>query len=150
MKWIDTRVLQNSSNLDFLTLADLELRRAERYRIFVSLLVLDLSVVKQLFGDAAASVLTDIAQVAGRKIRCTDTATVVDDYRLALLFPETPRQNAVVASQRLTELVKRFLSERLGRNVEDTIPVEMASYPDAAGAKSVTAFLSELGQRSVN
>lgn len=150
MKLTDTRAVQNSTYASFLALADLELKRAERYRIFVSLIVLDLSLIRRLVGDDADQLLSQIADLATRKVRCTDTATIVDDHRLALLFPETPRQNAMIAARRMTDLVCRFLSERLGRNVDATIPIEMASYPDAAGAKSVSMFLGELAQKSRN
>lgn len=150
MKLVDIKGPHNSTYPNFLALADLELKRAERYRIFVSLIVLDLSFLRERFGSTADDLLAQIAEAAGQKIRCTDTATIVDQQRLALLFPETPRQNAMVAARRLTELVRRTLSERSGQNIEETIPVEMASYPDAAGAKSVGTFLSELAQRSRN
>src|SRR5512140_2455944 len=102
MKIVDTKFLQNSPYIHFLALADLELKRAERYRIFVSLIVLDLSLVGRHFSSDAESIVAQIADLAEHKIRCTDTATVVDNHRIALLFPETPRQNAMIAARRLT------------------------------------------------
>lgn len=150
MKALETRLTQISEYSQFLALADLELKRAERYRIFVSLIVLDLSMIARHFGDGTQAMVAQVAGLAEQKIRCTDTATVVDDHRIALLFPETPRQNAMIAARRLTDMVRRHLSERLGHNIDDTIPVEMASYPDAAGAKTVSSFLSELAQKSRN
>ncbi len=150
MDQTETRHLPPSDYNTFIVQADLELKRAERYRIFVSLIVLDLSVVTKHLPNDAAKTVAQIMDAANKRIRCTDTVTLLDDSHIALLFPETPRQNAMIAGRRIADMVRRTLSEMLGQNVEDAVPMETASYPDAAGAKSVKLFLEELAKTSRN
>lgn len=128
----------------FFERVDLELRRAERYRLFVSLIVLDLSLVRSLDRDDGLQLVGDLLQEVGKNIRVMDNASVTTGYRLALLLPETSRQGAEIAARRLSELVRGSLTQRTSGRIDDTIPLEMASYPDAAGAKTITDFLREL------
>lgn len=139
-----------ADTISFLAHADLELKRAERYRIFVSLIVLDLSLVCKHLPHACETTLKEIIDLAASRLRCTDTVTLLDNSRVALLFPETPRQSAMIAGQRITDLVRRNLSERMGEQIDELVPMETASYPDAAGAKPVKSFLEELANRSRN
>lgn len=134
----------------FLTMADIEMRRAERYRIFVSLLVLDLSILKEMIPEHTPELVERLVGLATAKIRCTDSIAPTDPYRIVLLFPETPRQSAMLAAHRLTEMVRRVLSEETGKSVDAIIPVEIVSYPDAAGAKTLAKALQDLAQRSRN
>ena len=150
MKPHETRAMIPEDNISFLTHADLELKRAERYRIFVSLIVLDLSLVCKHLPTACEVTLKEMMDLAASRLRCTDTVTLLEDSRVALLFPETPRQNAMIAGRRITELVRRTLSEMVGETIEETVPMETASYPDAAGARPVKSFLEELANKSRN
>ena len=134
----------------FLTMAEIEMRRAERYRIFVSLLVLDLSILKEIIPDKSIELVDRLVDLAAARIRCTDSIAEADSYRVALLFPETPRQSAMLAAHRLTEMVRRVLSEETGQPVDAIIPVEIVSYPDAAGTKTLGKALQDLAQRSRN
>ena len=134
----------------FLTMAEIEMRRAERYRIFVSLLVLDLSILKELVPDKSSELVERLVDLAASRIRCTDSIASAEPYRVALLFPETPRQSAMLAAHRLTEMVRRVLSEETGRPIDAIIPVEIVSYPDAAGTKTLGKALHDLALRSRN
>ena len=134
----------------FLTLAEIEMRRAERYRIFVSLLVLDLSILQDIVPQKTTEVVERLVGLAAARIRCTDSIAATDPYRVALLFPETPRQSAMMAAHRLTEMVRRVLAEETGKPVDAIIPVEIVSYPDAAGAKTLGKALQDLALRSRN
>lgn len=131
-------------------MADIEMRRAERYRIFVSLLVLDLSIVKEMIPEHTPELVERLVGLAAARIRCTDSIAPTDPYRIVLLFPETPRQSAMLAAHRLTEMVRRVLSEETGSPVDAIIPVEIVSYPDAAGTKTLGKALQDLAQRSRN
>lgn len=134
----------------FLTMAEIEMRRAERYRIFVSLLVLDLSILQEIVPDRTAELVDRLVDLAATRIRCTDSIAATDPYRVALLFPETPRQSAMLAAHRLTDMVRHVLSEETGKAVDAIIPVEIVSYPDAAGAKTLAKALQDLAQKSRN
>ena len=134
----------------FFKRVDLELKRAERYRLFVSLIVLDLSFVRSLNRDQSPQLLGDLLQVVRENVRVIDNVSALADHRVALLLPETSRQGAEIAARRLSELIRSSLTQQTSGKIDDTIPLEMISFPDAAGAKTVTDFLQELSEQSRN
>ncbi|MEW6051236.1 MAG: hypothetical protein AB1644_09285 [Candidatus Zixiibacteriota bacterium] len=134
----------------FLSHAGIELKRAERYRIFVSLVVIDLSGLENLLGGWSPDRLSGIEGAVRAHIRASDVVSFVDQSSLALLFPETSRQGAEAAGRRLTETIRKFVGESIGHAVDYVLPLEMASYPDAAGAKSLATFLGELAHKHRN
>ncbi len=137
-------------NNSFFDHAVLELKRAERYQLFVSLIVLDLSFVSRLQADESSKYLNELLQVVEKNTRIFDNVSMVSKEKLVLLLPETTRQGAEMAARRLRELIRRSLSELSHRQIDETIPLEMASYPDAAGAKPLSDFLEELVAQSKN
>ena len=134
----------------FLDRVDNELKRAERYRIFISLIVLDVDFIQTAFPQQSESVLSDIMGLVQKSIRAIDNISMLSPYKLGLLFPETTRQGAEIASKRISEIIKDKLSELNDKKLDQVIPLEMASYPDAAGAKSITDFLQEYSEKNLN
>ena len=57
----------------------LELKRAERYRLFVSLIVLDLSFVRSLNRDQSPQLLGDLLQVVRENTRVIDNVSALAD-----------------------------------------------------------------------
>jgi hypothetical protein len=135
---------QNLTRSGFFDLAGVELKRAERYRIFVSLAVLDLGFLRASFGERTEQVVGRLATLVSESIRAMDTATLLPGDRVALLFPETSRQNAGIAALRISGMVRHWLKEYESHQTEEMIAVEMASYPDAGGNKTISLFLEEL------
>ena len=87
----------------------------------------------------------------GGEYKLLDKVTLragLDHKRLAVLFPETPRQGAEVATRRLAELVREQMSEVTGKQFNKTVPVEIASYPDTGGTKTLDEFLKEFAERT--
>lgn len=143
--------VNNFTEVDtFLNQAGIELKRAERYRVFISLIVIDLSFTNELFGEQAREMKEKIIEVAQQNVRGSDLLSRVGDDKLVLLFPETSRQGAEVTSKRLSEIIRNRLSMLSERRVDNIIHLEMSSFPDTAGAKTVSAFLEELAKRSRN
>ena len=140
----------NVSVGSFLNRVGIELKRAERYRFFVSLIALDLSFIRSLFGDGSNKVVDKLLQTVQTNIRIIDDVSLMGNHRLVLLLPETSRQGAEMAAKRLSELIRNSLSRRVERQVDQVIALEMASYPDAAGAKTVKDFVLELAKQSSN
>lgn len=143
---VSTPMIDNT----FLSHAGVELKRAERYRIFVSLVVVDLAGIQNTLGGPLSETSVELLTVLRGHIRASDIASLVDDTSLALLFPETSRQGAEAAGRRLVEMIRKHLVERTGQVADQVIPMEMASYPDAAGARSLAAFLEELAHTHRN
>jgi GGDEF domain-containing protein len=127
-----------------------ELNRAERYRVFVSLTVLDLTGAGQAAGEDVSQTLSAITETVREAVRACDYVELLGDNCLALLLPETPRQGAEVASRRLAQMVRERLRELTDIEDDVVIPVEIASYPDTAGARPMTSFLEDLAARSQN
>jgi GGDEF domain-containing protein len=144
---LDGRKLTNELFLDRVST---ELKRAERYRIFVSLIVLDVGFLEAAFPEAGSAVVGNLVNFVERHIRAIDNISLLGSHKLGLLFPETTRQGAEMASRRVAELIKAKLSEMGNRRFDQVIPLEMASYPDAAGAKSIADFLREYSETSLN
>ncbi|HQL23257.1 MAG TPA: hypothetical protein PKY95_02450, partial [candidate division Zixibacteria bacterium] len=76
--------------------------------------------------------------------------SVMDGCKLVLLLPETPRQGAEIASRRVSEILRDRLSRDNSAAAEKIIPLEMASYPDAAGARTIRDFLGDYLDRHRN
>jgi len=133
---------------EFIERAGIELHRAERYRVFVSLSVLDMGSIADQLGDEFSSCASTVAEALSNVIRKCDYATCIDDTCLAVLFPETPRQGAEVATRRLTDLVKEKLFETTGKEISRTLPVEIASYPDTGGTKTLDDLLKEFAKKT--
>ena len=138
-------------SVTFLARAGIELSRAERYRIFICLTELDLGFTREIFGEEESRRLMErVHEVVRNNVRDCDYSAFVNGYSLCLLFPETSRQGAEVASRRVSEVIRKELARHTDRPMETVIPVELASYPDAAGAKTIKEFLKELQKRSQN
>ncbi len=126
-----------------------ELQRAERYRIFVSLVVLDLDSLKKDRAREAVEFDRLVNLIKGNT-RSIDSAALVNTHKMAVLLPETPRQGAEIAARRVTELIRQSFPADFNENVDQVIPLEMASFPDAAGAKTVKEILNELTEAVPN
>jgi len=143
--------VNNFTEVDtFLNQAGIELKRAERYRVFISLIVIDLSFTDEIFGEQAREMKEKIIKVTQQNVRGSDLLSRVGDDKLVLLFPETSRQGAEVTSKRLSEIIRNRLSMLSEHRVDNIIRLEMSSFPDTAGAKTVAVFLEELAERSRN
>lgn len=136
----------SEQNDPFVDSAFLELKRAERYRLFLSIITLDLSFGETQPGDSPRLPLDDILRDIRGGIRTVDSVDIVGQRRLALMLPETGRQGAAVAARRVSELVRNRMAEHSQVLRDQVIPLEMASYPDAAGTRSVEDLLGELKQ----
>ena len=134
----------------FIREVDRELQRAERYSIFVSLTVLDLSFLGNKGFSFSPADLTKLSALIQSKLRTIDYVSPVGENQLGLLFPETSRQGAEIVIRRIADLVKDYLEESIESKIEDIIPIEVASYPDASGARSVKDFLSDWSEKHRN
>ena len=132
-----------SENLEFLDRIETELKRAERYRIFLSMVIVDLSVYLNGGTNGSQELLNQVHSVLKNSIRIIDDVAVVGGNRLGLLFPETSRQGAELAAKRLAEVIKNSLPSIMDDGAAAVIPLEMASFPDAAGTKTIPEIIRE-------
>jgi len=123
---------------------DIELKRAQRYSIFISMTVFDLSFLKDREMNSKDVIVQDTVNLIQKNVREIDNVALIDNYKIGLLFPETQRQGAEIASRRIADVIRDSISHLVQKEHEGLIPLEMLSYPDAAGAKSLSEFLEEL------
>ncbi|MEZ5358041.1 MAG: hypothetical protein R3F48_04360 [Candidatus Zixiibacteriota bacterium] len=123
--------------IEFRDLALLELKRAERYRNFLSLLVLNLSEFLSSAGrrkitsqEEANQFIHMVIDRVKREARETDMISNLDDARLVMILPETDRSGAEIACGRMKELLSEFMAEFLESNYRFDVPVEISSFPD--------------------
>jgi len=129
---------------------DLELQRAKRYRVFVSMTVFDLSFLKSGSTDSKEAIVADSIELIRENIRSIDSVAAIGEYKIGVLLPETPRQGAEVSSRRIAELLKDQLAAQPDGGPVELVPLEMVSYPDAAGARSFSEFLKDMAASSCN
>ncbi len=135
----------------FRDMALLELKRAERYRNFLSLLVLNLSEFLATAGRRRISSQEDADEFMRAVIdrikhgaRETDMISGMNNRNLVMLLPETDRMGARVAGERFQKLVTEFLSDFLESDFPFEIPVEITSFPDQASRKGFRSRLRRL------
>lgn len=135
---------------EFLQRATVELKRAERYHVFLSLICLDLSFVQSWPDETAQSVLNRLNERVQAQVRVCDVASVLSDGCLALLYPETNRDGAERAARRVAATVREELNQVAAEPSPEMIHLEIASFPDAAGARSVADLLGAISSRLSN
>ena len=94
--------------------------------------------------------LDDLTNRVQEAVRACDYVELLGENCLAVLLPETKRHDAEIVANRLTNLVSGRLSKSSSANGENIVPVEIASYPDTAGAKTMAEFLEEMAAKSQN
>jgi diguanylate cyclase (GGDEF)-like protein/putative nucleotidyltransferase with HDIG domain len=119
----------------FTAVLDAELDRAERFGRPLSLLMLDLDLLREinnvhghLAGDA---VLTGIAQVFRRHVRHYDAAARFGGEEFAIVLPETPIEEALEIAERLRASVaeERFEAQTVDEPLRATVSIGVATYP---------------------
>jgi len=127
-----------------------ELKRAERYRYFVSLIVLNIGPVLDLGGNGALKAekdrsrfITELNKILDGAIREVDSISNHQRTRIGLLLPETSRQGAESAARRITTTLYEFCNNYFGKPADYLMPVEISSFPDAAGVRTIASYLDE-------
>lgn len=135
---------------DFSSRINYELKRAERYRIFLSLLIFNLGPVIDRGGSAGITenearerFLSDVRAFISNTIREIDAVSNANGIKVGLLLPETSRQGAEATARRIAREINGFCKEYFPDTNDHFIPIEISSYPDAAGARSIQDYIDE-------
>jgi len=109
-----------------------ELRRAERYCEFLSLVLIDASsVLADQSSQKKAKVLKSMGDLIEKTVRATDVLASLGRSRLALILTETPKEGAFRLAGRLSERIASIsLPEELGAFKGETINIGIASFPE--------------------
>jgi diguanylate cyclase (GGDEF)-like protein len=114
-----------------------ELRRAERYCEFLSLVLIDVSsVLAEQSQQQGAKVLKDLGALVENTVRTTDILAKLGKNRLAVLLTETPKEGAFRLAERLSEkILGTSLSEELSKLKEEPLNIGIASFPEDGGSR---------------
>ncbi len=125
----------------FVWRAEQELKRAERYSSFVSLITFECIPVNHHWDEGLKKEVTD---VLARSVRETDIVGVSDSSRLALLLVETPRRGAERAAERIAaQLIDICLKEKGKSKLE----MKVLTFPeDPQGKESFLSAIEKLRQ----
>jgi hypothetical protein len=135
----------------FRDIALMELKRAERYRNFLSLLVLNLSEFLSTAGrrkitsdEEATRFMESLINRIQKGARETDVISGARNAHLVMLLPETNQIGAEIAAKRFRKLLSEFLADYLDSDYRFDIPLEITSFPDQSGLKHFTNRLETL------
>ncbi len=143
---------RNNTHLEdsFAKRIEYELKRAERYRIFVSFLVFDLATILDAIGDLSSagenhrkSFIRSLNSVIGNSVREVDSVSNGNRMKIGVLCPETSRQGAEAAAKRIQSALSNYCLDHFKNSNEYFIPVEISSFPDAAGNRSIASYTKE-------
>jgi GGDEF domain-containing protein len=129
-------VAEADSGPYFAARAEQELKRAERYLSFVSLVTFEVVPVGYGWDEELKK---KVAEVAGRSVRETDLVGVSDAYRVAVLLVETPRRGAEQASERIAGQLLDYCLKEKGKS---KLVINIHAFPEDAQGKE--DFLSAL------
>jgi len=134
----------------FVNQVNMELKRAERYSVFISIVIMDLSFLETYLEKNESEPVKAVLDKVRESIRVMDFVSPLEGNKIGLLFPETARQGAEIAGRRISEIIRDYFSKKDKLSLDRVIPFQMASYPDAAGTISVSDFLKNYSINSLN
>jgi|SRR3972149_758004 len=129
-----------------------ELKRAERYCEFLSLVILDLASLAESRPKFLAKFsplqrggyLKELREFISSSVRETDLVSGFEENRLGLLLAETPQEGAKSLAKRLEEGIRFFLREKLQLTSPVPLPLKIVSYPDKLkGKEEIHATIQE-------
>lgn len=127
-----------------------ELKRAERYRYFVSLVVFNVGPIIDLGGNGQLRLegqrtdfVDQVRNVISKIAREVDAVSDRNNTKIGLLLPETSRQGAEAAARRISNSLSQFCTDYFRKQSDYLVPIEISSFPDAAGTRSVASYMEE-------
>jgi diguanylate cyclase (GGDEF)-like protein len=125
----------------FLTYAESEVQRVERYRISnLSLLMLDIDhfkVINDTYGHAAGdAVLVSLADCLQQRQRASDRTARVGGEEFVVLLPETAYQNALLLAEQLRQKVEDLpvTIEGVASPIRFTVSIGASHYVQGEGS----------------
>lgn len=134
------------SHKNFSLRAVQELKRAERYSEFVSLILIDLEKwlgplsKKQKEAFRSGNWEQELYDLVKRETRQTDVISGLENDKMALLLTETSNEGAKLLAKRLTEEIALFLAAERKKLLDPKALMKIVSFPDKEKGK--VKFLS--------
>jgi len=134
------------SHKNFSLRAVQELKRAERYSEFVSLILIDLEKwlgplsKKQKEAFRSGNWEQELYDLVKRETRQTDVVSGLENDKMALLLTETSFEGAKLLAKRLTDEICLFLAAERKKLLDPKVLMKIVSFPD--NEKGKEKFLS--------
>ncbi len=121
--------------------AERELKRAERYPSFVSIITFEIIPVGYDWDDELKKKVAEVVELA---VRETDVVGIPEAFRLAVLLVETPRRGAERAADRIAGQLLEFCIREKGKS---KLEIKIHSFPeDPQGKENFLAAIEKLRQ----
>jgi diguanylate cyclase (GGDEF)-like protein len=135
-----------SNRRAFITKLEFEYRRSIRYRSPLSICILDLDDFKKVndtYGHQTGDeVLKDVSDIIRKSVREIDMAGRWGGEEMAMLFPQTPLDGAVIACERIRQRIEEHVIHFGGERIHITISIGIATInPDEPCPRSSGAFI---------
>jgi diguanylate cyclase (GGDEF)-like protein/PAS domain S-box-containing protein len=118
---------------------DAEIKRAQRYKFFLSLAIADIDFFKKIndtYGHQVGdSVLKQMALLFTKNLRSVDTVGRIGGDEFIIVFPHTSRENAFIPIERLRKMIEQFKFKKISNNI--TVSFGIAELKDAEDKSSL-------------
>jgi two-component system, cell cycle response regulator len=136
---------------------ELELDRARRYKLAVSILLADIDRFKQINDTrghlAGDSVLRQVGEILHREARSVDIVARYGGEEFVVVMPETAPQGATIFAERLRERIEHTdFADTGDAPLNLTVSIGLASFPDdrVQGAEGFVALADQALYRAKN
>ena len=126
-----------------------EIKRAERYSDFLSLIVVDITSLLKFARKYGVQnfvfpreLLENLEQMIRESVRETDIVSGFEKNKLGLLLFETPLDGANCLAKRLGDSIKDFVSGSVKTPQRWQVPIEVVSFPEKENSEET--FLSSI------
>jgi len=117
-----------------------ELRRAERYYVFLSLLFLELDDFTNISQSSPREVIKSyfkqitriLREMVRRKI---DVALKLSGPRFVIILPETNEEEVMALAERIRQRIAKYVYPWDGRRLQTTVSIGVVTYPSHAKTK---------------
>jgi diguanylate cyclase (GGDEF)-like protein len=117
----------------------LEIKRVNRYKKWLSLILFDLDHFKKVndtFGHQAGDhVLVMVGSMVTKAIRDTDILSRYGGEEFAILLPETELKGAVIFAERVRKCIENAQILYKGRKIKTTVSLGVATYSPSSGTR---------------
>jgi hypothetical protein len=145
----------NESHQQFLNRTLQEVSRAERYCLFLSLVLVDLSEFARAVVNRQGSQRIDLDTLCGQvelglrnSLRLSDVISPFEKNRLGILLVETSKAGVDNVCRRVETFIRDYLKGGLNLPFEPPLEVRAASYPEEAEKfKALTSQLNRIHQQ---
>ncbi len=151
---LDTNLRRNmefgtESHRQFLERTQMEISRAERYCLFLSLITVDLSDFSRAVVNRQEQLKIDLDSVCGQietglrnSLRLSDVVSTFEKNRLGILLVETSKASVDNVRKRIETFIRDYLKGGLSLPFDPPVDVHTASYPEESDRfRRLTALL---------